>query len=72
MTLCIAWIRKVKEEPELVFATDSVLTGGEEWKHGIKLFELPRKDCLICFSGVTTRAYPLILNLINAIQNSKK
>ena len=67
MTLCTAWIRQVNDTEELVFATDSCLTGGEKWKHGIKLFELPRKDCLLCFAGSTIRAYPLILNLVSSI-----
>ncbi len=72
MTLCIAWIREIEENEELVFATDSTLTGGEKWNHGIKLFELPRKDCLICFAGETSRAYPLILNLISTIKHNEK
>ncbi|MGR3982233.1 hypothetical protein [Pseudoalteromonas sp. 1181_04] len=67
MTLCAAWIRQVNNTEELVFATDSTLTGGEKWDHGVKLFELPRKDCLLCFAGSTERAYPLILNLISSI-----
>ncbi|HEX7313864.1 MAG TPA: hypothetical protein VF297_08075 [Pyrinomonadaceae bacterium] len=71
MTLCIAWIRETPEE-ELVFATDSTLTGaGEKWNHGVKLFELPRTDCLICFAGDAQRAYPLILNLISAIKHNE-
>lgn len=68
MTLCIAWIRQKGKTEELVFATDSCLTGGEKWNTGIKLFELPRKDCLLCFAGSTSRAYPLILNLIASIK----
>ena len=69
MTLCTAWIRQDGDNQELVFATDSMLTGGgETWKHGIKLFELPRKDCLLCFAGETAKAYPLILNLISSIK----
>jgi hypothetical protein len=69
MTLCTAWIRQDNGNQELVFATDSMLTGGgETWKHGIKLFELPRKDCLLCFAGETAKAYPLILNLISSIK----
>ena len=68
MTLCVAWKRKVKEIEELVFATDSCLSGGERWHSGVKLFELPRKDCLICFAGETNRTYPLILNLISSIK----
>lgn len=67
MTLCTAYIRQVNDTEELVFATDSCLTGGDKWKHGIKLFELPRKDCLLCFTGSTFRAYPLVLNLISSI-----
>ncbi len=67
MTLCTAHIRQVGDTEELVFATDSCLTGGEKWKHGIKLFELPRKDCLLCFAGSTIRAYPLVLNLVSSI-----
>ena len=73
MTLCAAWIRQEKDNQELVFATDSMLTGGgETWKHGIKLFELPRKDCLLCFAGETSKAYPLILNLISSIKFDQK
>lgn len=71
MTLCTAWIRQANDTEELVFATDSCLTGGEKWKHGIKLFELPRKDCLLCFAGDTMRAYPLILNLVSSIHLDK-
>lgn len=68
MTLCTAWIRKVDKKEELIFATDSCLSSGERWKYGVKLFELPRKDCLICFAGNTQRTYPLILNLISSIK----
>lgn len=68
MTLCTAWIRKVNKKEELFFATDSCLSSGERWKNGVKLFELPRKDCLICFAGNTQRTYPLILNLISSIK----
>lgn len=71
MTLCVAWIREVNGTEELVFATDSTLTGGEKWDHGIKLFELPRKDCLLSFAGSTARAYPLILNLVSSISFDK-
>jgi len=67
MTLCTAWVRQINNTDELVFATDSMLTGGEKWDHGIKLFELPRKDCLLCFAGQTARAYPLILNLVSSL-----
>jgi len=72
MTLCVAWIKEANDSEELVFATDSTLTGGEKWNHGVKLFELPRRDCLLCFAGETYRAYPLILNLISNIKHSEK
>jgi len=73
MTLCIAWIRQENDTQELIFATDSCLTGGGEvWKHGVKLFELPRKDCLLCFAGETFKAYPLILNLTSSIKFDNK
>ena len=72
MTLCLAWIRETPETEELIFATDSTLTGGEKWNHGVKLFEFSRKDCLLCFAGETYRAYPLILNAIALIKNNEK
>lgn len=71
MTLCAAWIRHTPiGDQELIFATDSCLSSGERWEAGVKLFELPRKDCFICFAGETARAYPMILNLIHAIDAS--
>lgn len=70
MTLCAAWIRHMPIGDELVFATDSCLSAGERWEAGVKLFELPRKDCFICFAGDTSRAYPMILNLIHTIEAS--
>lgn len=72
MTLCAAWIREVDDSKELIFATDSTLTGGEKWNHGVKLFELPRQDCMLCFAGETHRAYPLILNLTAAIKYNER
>lgn len=71
MTLCISWIRKTSDSEELIFATDSCLSGGERWNSGVKLFQLPRTDCLISFSGFTGRTYPLILNLINSLKYDK-
>jgi hypothetical protein len=68
MTLCVSWIRKVNNREELIFATDSELRGGgEKWDKGVKLFEMPNKDALLSFTGSTSRAYPLILNLISSI-----
>jgi hypothetical protein len=70
MTLCAAWIRhgQSDEGQELVFATDSRLRMGEAWDMGLKLFNLGRSDCLLCFAGDTQRAYPLILQGSNSRQ----
>jgi len=67
MSLCVAWIREAGGSQELVFVTDSTLTGGEKWDHGIKLFEIPQTNCLLSFVGSTTRAYTLVLNLTSSI-----
>jgi hypothetical protein len=72
MTLCTAWIRETSDNEELFFATDSALTGGEKWDHCVKLFELPRRDCLICFAGNVGHAYPLLLNLISLFKNDSR
>jgi hypothetical protein len=72
MTLCAVWKRKEGDTEELVFATDSRLTGGELWDSGIKLFRFPREDCLLCFCGETQRAYPLILHLVESIRYDRQ
>jgi hypothetical protein len=58
MTLAIAWIRAVGANTELVFASDSRLTGGRNIDHFQKVFSLPREDRCIAFSGSTSIAYP--------------
>ena len=70
MSMCMAWVRQKNDgDEELIVATDSIFTGnGESWENGIKLFELPRTDCVIAFVGVTGKAYTLILNLISSIK----
>lgn len=67
MSLCVAWIREAGGTQELVFVTDSTLTAGEKWNHGIKLFEIPHTNCLLSFVGGTQRAYTLVLNLMSSI-----
>ena len=69
MTLCAAWIRNGDDGEELIIATDSRLTGGEEWDGGPKLFDLGRGDCLLCFTGDTMRAYPMMLHSAISIQH---
>lgn len=68
MTLTAAWIRKVGNVEELVIASDSRLRGGEAWDCCPKILTLPREDCAIAFAGETWWAYPLMLQMANAIE----
>jgi hypothetical protein len=71
MTLAVAFIRQIPRREgreELVFASDSRLSGGQRLDHGTKIFELPRSDALLAFAGQTEYAYPLALQLIAAIR----
>jgi hypothetical protein len=67
VTLTATWVRNTGSVRELIFAADSRLTGGETWDRSPKIFLLPRTDCAISSSGQTAYAFPLILQLINAI-----
>lgn len=68
MTLSTAWIRKVGDTKELVVATDSRLRFGCAWDCCPKIFTLPRNDSVICFAGDTMHAYPIMLQIKNAIE----
>jgi hypothetical protein len=68
MTLSIAWVRKDRDTEELVFATDSRLSGGQDWDCCPKILTLPRSDSAICFAGSTDNAYPSMLQLKAAIE----
>jgi hypothetical protein len=56
MTLCVAWIRRVNAEDQLVFATDSLITGGYEYPHGTKL-QAPGCGRLFRAGPNSTRVY---------------
>jgi hypothetical protein len=71
MTLSVAFIRRLPERvqrEELVFASDSRLSGGQRLDHGTKIFELPRTDALLSFAGQIEYAYPFAHQLITAIR----
>jgi len=72
MTLSIAWVRQSGTAHELIFASDSRLSGGGNVDHCQKVFALPREDCCIAFAGSTMIAYPFILQLQNTIIEYKK
>ena len=68
MTIGTAWIRTGPNGEELWVASDSRLGGdGNIWDTCPKLMPLPRRDAVAGFSGSTGQAYPLLLQLANAI-----
>ena len=68
MTIGAAWIRKGTNGDELWLASDSRLSGdGNIWDDCPKLLPLPRRDAVAGFSGSTAQAYPLLIQLSNAI-----
>lgn len=67
MTLGIAWVRNIGSIRELVVASDSRLSGGKFWDANPKILILPRSDTVISFAGDTHDAYPLMLQVYNAI-----
>lgn len=69
MTLCIAWIRKQKDNEELVFVSDSRLRSFGGWDSSPKIFLLSRTDCVICFAGDTDFAYPFMNQIQMAVDS---
>lgn len=67
MTLLMAWLRTVADQEELVFASDSRLSGGSDWDCCPKLLLLPRGDSILSFAGSTIDAFPLMLQFRNWI-----
>lgn len=67
MTLVAAWVRRIKTVEELVVASDSRLTGGLTWDQCPKLFPLSRGDGVLAFAGDTSYAYPVVLQIMRAI-----
>ncbi len=70
MTVVIAWIRSVHECEELVFVSDSRLSGdGTNFDACPKILTLPRTDCVIAYAGYSGHAFPMILQLQRAIDS---
>lgn len=70
MTIAVAWVRKTINCEELVFASDSRLSGDGRIFDGCpKILTLPRNGCAICFAGYTGDAFPLMLQLSLAIDS---
>lgn len=70
MTIGVAWIRRDDAGETLWIASDSRLSGDEYiWDTCPKLIALPRRDAVAGFSGSTAQAYPLLLQMANAISS---
>jgi len=68
MTVAAAWIRTIRDCEELVFVSDSRLSGdGRILDVCPKIMTLPRTDCAVCFGGETEHAFPMLLQLALAI-----
>ena len=72
MTLIAAWVRHQNKTKELYIAGDSRLSGGQNWDIGTKILDLGRGDVVIAFAGLTTDAYPLMLQLQSAVKMHPK
>jgi hypothetical protein len=70
MTIAAAWVRKINDCEELIFAADSRLSGNAELFDGCpKILSLPRQDCALAFGGDTEHAFPMMLQLSLAIES---
>lgn len=69
MTICAAWIRKIGKCEELMFVSDSRLSGGRNLDYSPKIITLARSDCAIAFAGETDMAYPLMHQISLAISS---
>lgn len=65
MTLVAVWIRKNSTLKELVFASDSRLSGGESWDACPKVMPLPRPATALAMSGDAAEAYAFLLQGLN-------
>ncbi len=72
MTVAVSWIRKVKEHEELVFIADSRLVGGLRWDECPKLTTLPGNTCVLAFAGATDYAYPMMMQIKQAMTGYEK
>ncbi|SMO92562.1 hypothetical protein [Fodinibius sediminis] len=70
MTLAISWIRKISDgSEELIFASDSRLSGGRNLDCCPKILTLARSDSAMAFAGDTDFSFPLIHQLKLAIES---
>jgi hypothetical protein len=72
MTIAVAWVRRIRDCEELVFASDSRLSGdGRTFDAAPKILTLSRNDCAIAFAGLTQDAFPMMLQLSLSISSHR-
>ncbi|GGF66889.1 hypothetical protein GCM10011332_21250 [Terasakiella brassicae] len=69
MTISIAWIRKLPDGEELIFASDSRLSGGYQWDTAQKIFPLAGINAVISFAGDCDLAIPLVHQIKSSCEN---
>lgn len=68
LTVGVAWISKTGRSDRLWIASDSRLSGDTTiWDECPKILALPRRDAALAFSGSTSQAYPLMLQMSNSV-----
>jgi hypothetical protein len=75
MTIAIAWTRKVLDYEQLLFVSDSRISGGATFDACPKVLTLPRTDCAVAFAGYEGHAFPMMLQLglaIDAFPKAKR
>lgn len=72
MTLAVAWVRPVGRSAEVVVAADSRLRCGYAWDGCPKILIPTRGDCVIAFAGATEHAYPMMIQVVSAIDRNLK
>lgn len=72
MTVSIAWMRKVHNCEELIFLSDSRLSGGHRWDQCPKIMSFPRADCCLSFAGSTDYAYPMMMQVNYAMSSYRR
>ena len=67
MTIAVVWVRTLTSgAEELVFCSDSRLSGGKRFDQAQKIFRFARTDAAICFAGGTFWAYPMVVAAVKA------
>ncbi|OFX08708.1 MAG: hypothetical protein A2516_03355 [Alphaproteobacteria bacterium RIFOXYD12_FULL_60_8] len=69
MTIALSWVRKIANTEELVFVSDSRLTGGYRWDTAQKVFPLTGLNAVISFAGDTALTLPVIHQIRASCEN---